>query len=281
MQMVLPRIRLTNWSRFSFQQSFRECVYALHQRVAPLPGKPIIVVASAHKVGSTWVVRLLSDMFHVPRLRIPKGLYAQSAAAEIPIEHLFNVFGEQHYARIHKTHSFPPRYCTDEFCSRIKLVTVIRDPRDQLVSAAYYLANLHESQGGWGAAFSDNPIKVRLLQLIEEGDFLVDRLSAWYREARAEKIRYEDLKRDPMTTLRGLAFSLGLPYDEGHTCTSVQRNSFSRLTKRSPGVEEQSSFYRKGIVGDWKIHFDDEVLEAFKTVKGGRWWRIVNELGYA
>mgnify|MGYP001550101489 CR=1 FL=1 len=70
----------------SLQKSLRDRAYAAHQRLMPLKGDPILVVGSAHKVGSTWVANLLSDLFRLPRLRIPDQVCAQPLAVVVPIE---------------------------------------------------------------------------------------------------------------------------------------------------------------------------------------------------
>src|SRR5690606_20292161 len=48
---------------------------------------------------------------------------------------------------IFKSHSFPPS--DFEGPPKVKFVTVIRDPRDIMVSSIHYLANLDPEFGGW------------------------------------------------------------------------------------------------------------------------------------
>ena len=45
---------------------------------------------------------------------------------------------------------------------------------------------------------------------------------------------------------------------------------------RKPGQEDQTSFFRKGIKGDWKNHMDAEQERAFVAAAGG----LMAELGY-
>jgi hypothetical protein len=57
----------------------------------------------------------------------------------------------------------------------------------------------------------------------------------------------------------------------------VQRASFRAVSGRSAGDEDLSSHLRKGIVGDWKNHFDGAALSRFEAVAGP----LLQELGYA
>ena len=55
---------------------------------------------------------------------------------------------------IFKSHSPPISYeLPPELAGETKFVTIVRDPRDVLVSASFYLANLEEEKGGWGKEF--------------------------------------------------------------------------------------------------------------------------------
>ncbi len=44
---------------------------------------------------------------------------------------------------------------------------------------------------------------------------------------------------------------------------AVRRHSFHKMSKRDKGQEDQKSFLRKGISGDWVNHFDRESCEIF------------------
>jgi len=278
--MALSLSRMPARAFMSLEKSIRDRAYSAHQRVVPLPGNPILVVGSAHKVGSTWAVDLLSDLFRLPRLRVPPDLCEQRLAVDVPIENLFPLLSSKHRSVIHKTHALPPPHYPPKLGARIKLITITRDPRDLLVSAAHYLANLPESLGGWGPSFAALSVKERLLWLIEHGDFLLDRLDAWARQERAVQIRYEDLKQDPLSVLRSVSWTHCLPFDERRARAAIKRNIFERKARRKSGTEDPGSFFRKGIVGDWKSNFDDEVIRAFLTCKAGRWSALASDLGY-
>lgn len=52
---------------------------------------------------------------------------------------------------------------------------------------------------------------------------------------------------------------------------------FSEITKgRKQGQEDASSHYRKGVAGDWKLHFTPALKDAFKQKYPG----MLERLGY-
>ena len=56
----------------------------------------------------------------------------------------------------------------------------------------------------------------------------------------------------------------------------VDEFSFERQAGRKPGEENKNSFLRKGLVGDWKNHFNTEAREIFEHYAG----TCLVQLGY-
>ena len=163
----------------NFRSIAQDKIYRVRQAFLASADAPVVVVGSAHKVGSTWLVNLLADLFFLPKLNIPPKLAGKKLKVDVPLEAMFEYLTSLRHACIHKTHAFPPKGLPLPLKSRLKLITVVRDPRDMLVSSAHYLANLPEHEGGWGASFRALPVKHRILRLINEGDYLLERLDAW------------------------------------------------------------------------------------------------------
>jgi len=71
-------------------------------------------------------------------------------------------------------------------------------------------------------------------------------------------MRYEDMKANPVATFTRAIDFLGLTYTPAEIETALDRASFLRLKKEEEekGFLEKSagssSFFRKGVVGDWK-----------------------------
>ena len=57
---------------------------------------------------------------------------------------------------------------------------------------------------------------------------------------------------------------------------AVFKNSFEQKSGRKPGQEDQKSFARKGVSGDWRNKFTPEHKARFKEIAGD----LLIELGY-
>jgi hypothetical protein len=91
------------------------------------------------------------------------------------------------------------------------------------------------------------------------------------------EVRYEDLLVRPNEEVERLLGFLGVDTDETLVEHCVGSASFQRLSKgRRRGQEDPSSFYRKGIAGDWKNHFSQEDRRVFKEEAG----ELLIRLGY-
>ncbi len=57
----------------------------------------------------------------------------------------------------------------------------------------------------------------------------------------------------------------------------LQGGQFKKLSEgRDRGQEDQADFFRKGVTGDWKSHFDKESLDLFMSRAG----RLLQKHGY-
>ena len=90
-------------------------------------------------------------------------------------------------------------------------------------------------------------------------------------------VSYEQLRNDCEGTLaRIIPNHVDGEVDQQKIKEVVEEFSFAKLTGRKPGSQDASSFMRKGVVGDWKNHFDRAAAEAFDRHAG----EILVQLGY-
>jgi hypothetical protein len=182
-----------------------------------------------------------------------------------------------------------------------RVIHVIRDGRDAAVSLVHHRWNHSKDKGGIyelrpeelarRRAYRENPKR-----LIESGDgiflegVLTNLAAGW--KARVGKamqdgrtllganyaeVRYEDLLERPYEEVARLLGFLGADAGVEVVRECVSSASFETLSGgRERGEEDSSSFYRKGIAGDWRNVFTREDRRIFKEAAGD----LLIELGY-
>jgi hypothetical protein len=156
-----------------------------------------------------------------------------------------------------------------------KVVHIIRDGRDAAVSAAYHSRNFGKRGRGArapedhsGSVFAEGQLEKlaadwasRVGKTVEDGPALLG-------EGYAE-VRYEDLLARPEEEVRRLLVFLGAEAGEEAVRRCVEAASFERLSNgRERGEEDPTSFFRKGVAGDWRNVFTEEDRHVFKTAAG-------------
>ncbi|HEX5849540.1 MAG TPA: sulfotransferase [Rubrobacter sp.] len=163
-----------------------------------------------------------------------------------------------------------------------KVIHIIRDGRDVAVSAAHHARNFGRA-GKLGkpnetveSIFAEGQLEklaaewaLRVGRTVEDGPAL---MGENYTE-----VRYEDLLGDPEEEVGRLLAFLSVGSDEKSVKRCVEAASFERLSKgRKRGEEDPSSFFRKGVAGDWKRAFTGADRETFDREAGG----LLLRLGY-
>jgi hypothetical protein len=160
-----------------------------------------------------------------------------------------------------------------------KVIHIIRDGRDVAVSAAHHARNFGRASKRSeteGSVFPEGQLEKlaaewasRVGKTVEDGPEL---LGENYTE-----VRYEDLLHKPEAEVHRLLVFLAVDADEKATTRCIEAASFERLSKgRKRGEEDPSSFFRKGVAGDWKHVFTQMERETFDTEAGD----LLAKLGY-
>jgi hypothetical protein len=182
-----------------------------------------------------------------------------------------------------------------------KVIHVIRDGRDIAVSAVHHHWNHAKDVGGHLNIKPEELVKRDAYRndpeaFLASGESIFDEerlrksfAEGWNRmTAKAvqegsvlfgenyTEVRYEDLLEQPMKETGRLLKFLGADDGEETVRRCVEATSFERMARRRRGEEESSSFYRKGVAGDWKNVFTAEDKRIFKEVAGD----LLIELGY-
>jgi hypothetical protein len=180
-----------------------------------------------------------------------------------------------------------------------KVIHIIRDGRDVTVSAVHHHWNQSKDRGG---IFNIKPESAERREayrrdpksVLDTGMFTEKQLRGRARqwkdfvgkaaedgralpEGHYAEIRYEDLLEDPHGGFKRLLEFLGAASDDETVRRCVEATSFEKMSKgRKPGEEDPTSFYRKGIAGDWKNVFTERDREIFKEEAG----ELLVKLGY-
>jgi hypothetical protein len=94
---------------------------------------------------------------------------------------------------------------------------------------------------------------------------------------RYHELRYEDLHADPTGHTQKILSFLGVDDSDEATQACLNAGSFKKLTEgRTRGEEDKSSFFRKGVVGDWQNHFDASNTATYQQAAGN----LPAKLGY-
>lgn len=237
------------------------------------PGPQIVVVGSGHKVGSTWLLRLVRDACGLRAGEVPEALKwtgpIRLAHPDAP-----HVLAASPGRRIFKAHEYAPLSAFPG----VRFVSIFRDPRDVAVSTAVYLSWLPEAQGGKGEAFAALSLQQRIRQILDEEYFLA-RLEQWHASG-AFQVRYEDLLADPAAGLAQVLDFLGERPSPDVFSEAIRRNSFEAKAGRRAGEEDHRSFYRSGTAGDWIRHFDGRTIDTFRHARNGRWLALLDRMQY-
>ncbi|NCO76111.1 MAG: sulfotransferase domain-containing protein [Cyanobacteria bacterium] len=218
---------------------------------------PLYIVNEHPKSGATWVGQMLSKALEVPfpRNQLPKF--------EPCIMH-------GHYIRPWGMNN---------------VVMVWRDGRDVIVSWYYHCYFKHER-------FNSSLVDMMKSQLpFKDYDNIKENLpkfiefcalskppmrsswtafvTKWYNKKGVTNVHYEDFKQDACGELKRLYYQIsGKELDHNKALKIAEEFSFAHQSQREEGKENKGSFLRKGIVGDWKNHFNQESCEIFDHFAG-------------
>lgn len=159
--------------------------------------------------------------------------------------------------------------------SKAKVIYVMRNPKDVLVSSYYFhqMANFLEDPGTFDE-FMDKFLEGRVLF----GKW-TDHVKSWRRAELGDRIlfiTYEEMVENLPESIRRFSDFLCCNLSEdviqkiAEHCSfqSMKANTMSNfsLVPREYMDIDKSPFLRKGIAGDWKNHFSSEQLARFKSV---------------
>ncbi len=240
----------------------------------------ILIMATAHKVGSTWIFNVLQSYFKAVKTTVPYELRKNKnnhEIIELQNDSVLPWLGQLSGSQIFKSHSFPPK--ENGISEKIKLVTIIRDPRDIMVSSIHYLTHLDPQYGGW-ESFKKLNFEEKAEDWLIKNDLDFKLLKAWSDFENVYQFKYEELLIHPEQEIKKYLNFLGQKINPSSIVKALYKNSFEVKANRKPGEEDTTSFYRKGVANDWKNCFSESIKKKFKQAHNGQWNDLLIELGY-
>ncbi|CAA0828775.1 Cytosolic sulfotransferase 5 [Striga hermonthica] len=280
---------LYRYEGFWYPARYLQGVVACQTHFRPLPTD--ILLVTTPKSGTTWLKALVFTLAnranHPPSSSSNHPLSSASPHQLVPfLEISLFVNGQapdpssfpSHPRRILATHlplsSLP--YCSNGG----KVVYLCRDPKDVFVSL-WHFTNALKPKGS-----TPTPVRDVLHMFCRGvslfGPFWDHVLAYWYKSRDTPDtflfLRYEELKESPGPVLRRLADFLGCPFthDEeaaGLVDSILEMCSFDSLSglqvnktgKLSSG-EENRTFFRRGVVGDWENYLGPEMAHTIDRI---------------
>jgi len=280
---------------------------ALHGAITDLRGKQVFFIGGAPKSGTTWLRLLLNahpgiscgGEGHFPNRLVPalaRALKAYNVSIDAKNKTIFGqleaqpLFSNRHAlylagAAISLLLGRPAKAGTARIVGdktpdnvrflpllaglfpAARFIHIVRDPRDCAVSAWFHNLRVNPARvpGRFPSfeAFALNFAHIWAATARGGVKF------AEQRPERCLTLRYEDLSDDPVRSLDRICAFLGASREPLVLEACRDATEFSRLSGgRARGDEDRGSFFRNGMAGDWRNHFDTATERDFCAKAG-------------
>lgn len=180
--------------------------------------------------------------------------------------------------RLFKTHTTPELWVGNgeqkqalqnrrfpKFASSVKIVYVIRDPKD--VAVSWYLSRNSCNFNGHGWPFTPY-LKLFLDGTIPNGSWFAH-TKKWLKVAEEFPdnfliLTYEEMKKAPFQAAVKVCEFLGLTLDEKIIKKCVELSSFDRMKQMAK--DAKANHVRAGSVGEWSKYVSEEALRVFNKM---------------
>ncbi|RWS02980.1 estrogen sulfotransferase-like protein [Dinothrombium tinctorium] len=238
-----------------------------------------VVLCSFPKTGTTWlqeIVYLIATDLNYEQAKC-KNISDRFPYLEFPVPGI-NWLKLQKGDRFIKTH-LPLHFLENAMKSNAKIVAILRNPKDVLVSFYYFarMNNIIDYKGDFNSFFdkfiSD---KVPYGPIWKHySDFLLHHAREKAHSNRILIIYYEDLQTNFEREVDKICQFFDKPKLSDDEMRNLKKHCSFESMSLNPSVnyehwdaigvrkKGETLFMRKGIVGDWKAHFSDEQNKIF------------------
>ena len=147
----------------------------------------------------------------------------------------------------------------------VKVLIVSRNPLDACVFSYYHSFNPHKS--GWPF---DAWATVWLAGMASFGDYF-QWVRGWYDDllrnpSRGMWLQYEDMQATPREQIIKIAAYLEIPVTDTLVDAVLEHSSFDSMKQQAVAKGgDHGNHLRQGKSGDWRNHFNDELVEQFRA----------------
>jgi hypothetical protein len=242
----------------------------------------ILFIAGLPKSGTSWFSSMVASYpgFHellIPEQTIYDLRTGGSHDFELPAD-MFARFRDM--LVVTKMHVHGSSHNADVLHrAGVKYVVLYRDLRDVAVSGVFYLRRMrwHPEYRYYASCSIQGGLAVFAKRTLSS---YVRWVRAWHNNLEPElglELRYEDILTDPYTTMTQVALHFGLDSSSGKITSIVKAFQFQNVSGgRVQGQENDKSFFRKGVAGDWRNHFTPELVAIYQEAAG----EFLVEFGY-
>ena len=236
--------------------------------------KKNIIIVGYPKSGTNWLSRLVADLLQCDFLgdwgfetKNASSIKTENNVSEFQIYKSHHIFNDIEKASNKKVY---------------KIIYIIRDPRDVVISGAYFF-NFHSSLSSIFRKLRIHPIlrnlsfekkKKEMIQAVLYGN---KKITPWlefpwdlhyknYLKKEVLFIKYEDLLNNPENELKNILKYLNLEVNTLQITESIKNQSFEKRQKEVHQQDHKNliKLIRKGSSGYWKNELTEEQKKIFK-----------------
>lgn len=246
---------------------------------------PLIFIAGYPKSGSSWFAQMLAELpgfaiYHPMRWAVIDDVNMDKNS-RMPVYAEMKQEFTQRLAII-KGHTWgtPENIEKLQQLQMSKCLITVRDPRDAVISAYWYIRN-NPHHYDYGLAHTCS-LSEFIDQKLESGRFeyeFISWLQDWLTNRSKEHsmiVRYEDLLSNTLDTMQQVLQFLGIEITPEAVFKMVSKHDFSNKSGRERGSEDRRKFMRKAMAGEWHDILTKEQNAAVVSVAQP----VLAELGY-
>lgn len=229
-----------------------------------VPDPEDILLCSYPKSGTHWAFEILNLVAISP----DRSKYTQMPVLNIEV---IGVEGIRSFPspKVIQTH-LPYDALPPSMQNHPKIVYVMRNPKDQLVSLYHhYSATLGTKALSWAQFFE----AMRNEEGVEYGSWIRNSLQWWSACRQRTNVLflfYEEIMQDHEAAVKRLSKFVGVHLEDDEVRQIVEMTSFNRMKHEKQPPEQfytwfkrDFSIYRNGQIGNWKAYFTEDQDQSF------------------